>query len=33
MGHRGRSFFERLRLGSVSKQVMDYANCAVLVTR
>ena len=33
MGHRGKSFFERLRLGSVSKQVIHYANCAVLVAR
>lgn len=33
MGHRGKTFFERLRLGSVSKQVMHYANCAVLVAR
>jgi nucleotide-binding universal stress UspA family protein len=33
IGHRGKSLFERLRLGSVSRQVMDYANCAVLVTR
>ena len=33
MGHRGKTFFERLRLGSVSKQVTHYANCAVLVAR
>lgn len=33
MGHRGKSFFERLRLGSVSKQVIHYANCAVTVVR
>jgi len=32
-GHRGKSFFERLRLGSVSKQVIHYANCAVTVVR
>ncbi|MBI1965764.1 MAG: universal stress protein [Betaproteobacteria bacterium] len=33
MGHRGKTFFERLRLGSVSKQVIHYANCAVTVVR
>jgi nucleotide-binding universal stress UspA family protein len=33
LGHRGKSFFERWRLGSVSKQVMNYANCAVTVVR
>jgi len=33
VGHRGHSFFERLRLGSVSRQIIDYANCAVLVAR
>lgn len=33
MGHRGKSFFERLRLGSVSRQVIHYANCAVTVVR
>jgi len=33
MGHRGRGFFERLLLGSVSKQVIHYANCAVMIVR
>lgn len=33
MGHRGKSFFQRWRLGSVSKQVINYANCAVTVMR
>jgi nucleotide-binding universal stress UspA family protein len=33
MGHRGKTLFERLRLGSVSKQVMHYAQCAVTVVR
>jgi len=33
MGHRGKGFFERLLLGSISKQVVHYANCAVLVVR
>lgn len=33
LGHRGKSFFQRLRLGSVSKQVLHYANCAVTVVR
>ena len=33
MGHRGKSLFQRLRLGSVSKQVIHYAHCAVLVVR
>ena len=33
MGHRGKAFFERMRLGSVSKQVIHYANCAVTVVR
>ena len=27
MGHRGRTLFERLRLGSVSTQVIHYAKC------
>lgn len=33
IGHRGKSMLERLRLGSVSKQVLHYAHCAVLVVR
>lgn len=33
MGHRGKAFFERLRLGSTSKQVIHYAHCAVTVVR
>lgn len=33
MGHRGKSLFQRLRLGSVSKQVMQYAHCAVLIVQ
>jgi nucleotide-binding universal stress UspA family protein len=33
LGHRGKSFFERWRMGSVSKQVMNYAHCAVTVVR
>jgi nucleotide-binding universal stress UspA family protein len=32
-GHRGRSFFERWRLGSVSTRVIQYAPCAVTVVR
>lgn len=33
MGHRGKTLFERLRLGSVSKHVIHYANCAVTIVR
>lgn len=33
MGHRGKSLFERWLTGSTTKQVMGYANCAVLVVR
>jgi nucleotide-binding universal stress UspA family protein len=33
LGHRGKGFFERLRLGSVSREVIHYANCAVTVVR
>ena len=32
-GHRGKSFFERWRLGSVSTRVIQYAHCAVTVVR
>lgn len=33
MGHRGKSFIQRWMMGSVSKQVMNYAHCAVTVVR
>jgi nucleotide-binding universal stress UspA family protein len=33
VGHTGKSFLEALRMGSVSKQVMQHAPCAVLVVR
>ena len=33
LGHRGKGLFERLRLGSVSKHVIQYAHCAVTVVR
>ena len=33
MGHRGKTFFQRLRLGSVSKQVIQYAQCSVTIVR
>lgn len=33
VGHRGKSFFERWRLGSVSQRVLQYAHCPVLVVR
>ncbi|HMK13908.1 MAG TPA: universal stress protein [Burkholderiales bacterium] len=33
MGHRGKTLFERLRLGSVSKHVIHYAHCAVTIVR
>ena len=33
LGHRGKKLLERLRLGSVSKQVLHYAHCPVLVVR
>lgn len=33
LGHRGKTLFQRLRLGSVSKQVVQYAECPVLVVR
>jgi nucleotide-binding universal stress UspA family protein len=32
-GHRGKGVFERWLLGSVSRLVIAYANCAVLVVR
>jgi len=33
MGHRGKTFFQRWLLGSVSKQVIDHAHCTVTVVR
>jgi nucleotide-binding universal stress UspA family protein len=33
MGHRGKTFFRRWLLGSVSKQVIDHAHCTVTVVR
>lgn len=33
MGHRGKSLFERWRLGSISQRVISYADCPVLVVR
>lgn len=33
MGRRGKIFFERWLIGSVSKQVIDYAACSVTVVR
>ena len=33
MGHRGRSFFHRWLVGSVSKQVMHYAHCTTTIVR
>ena len=33
MGHRGKSLFRRLLLGSVSKQVVQYADRTVMVVR
>jgi nucleotide-binding universal stress UspA family protein len=33
LGHRGKTLFQRMRLGSVSKQVVQYAECPVLVVR
>jgi nucleotide-binding universal stress UspA family protein len=33
MGHRGKSFFRRWLLGSVSKQVLHYAHCTTTVVR
>ena len=33
LGHRGRTFFRRWLIGSVSKQVMHYAHCTTTVVR
>jgi len=33
LGHRGRTFFERLLVGSVAKQVVSHAPCSVLIAR
>ena len=33
MGHRGKTFLQRWLLGSVTKRVISYAHCAVLVVR
>ena len=33
LGHRGKSLFRRLLLGSLSKQVVQYADRTVLVVR
>lgn len=33
LGHRGRSFFDRWLLGSVSRRVVAYAGCTVTITR
>jgi len=33
LGHRGKSLLKRLLLGSVSKRVIQYADCPVLVVR
>lgn len=33
MGHRGKTLFERWRLGSISQRVLQYAHCPVLVVR
>lgn len=33
LGHRGRSFFDRWLLGSVSRRVVSYASCTVTITR
>jgi nucleotide-binding universal stress UspA family protein len=32
-GHRGRTFFQRWRLGSVSTRVIQFAHCAVTIVR
>jgi nucleotide-binding universal stress UspA family protein len=33
MGHRGRTFLERWRLGSISQRVLQYAHCPVIIVR
>jgi nucleotide-binding universal stress UspA family protein len=33
MGHRGKTFLERWRLGSISQRVLQYAHCPVIVVR
>ena len=33
MGHRGKTFLQRWLVGSVSKQVIDHAHCAVTIVR
>jgi nucleotide-binding universal stress UspA family protein len=33
LGHRGKTFFDRWRLGSVSKQVIHYAHCTTTIVR
>ena len=33
MGHRGKTFIQRWLLGSVTKRVISYAHCAVMVIR
>ena len=33
MGHRGKTFLQRWLLGSVTKRVISYAHCTVLVVR
>jgi nucleotide-binding universal stress UspA family protein len=33
MGHRGKTFVERWLLGSVSKRVLSYAHCTVVIVR
>ena len=33
VGHRGHTLFERFLIGSVARQVIAYANCAVTVVR
>jgi len=33
MGHRGKSIVQRWLLGSVSKRVLSYASCSVLIVR
>jgi nucleotide-binding universal stress UspA family protein len=33
LGHRGKSLFERWKLGSISKRVTAYAHCAVTIVR